>query len=283
MGQFTLAFANIKPGERSLPGAVGCWGRGLVGCSATALLSPPCRLPPHPPPLQGRHQHPALLALRPHPHHRAARPRAGLTHGAYGIGIEAIGPARFWPHRAGAMGLSTPPPRRSVCVVPVSSSLLCPCLQWPLGAGDRHWCLQRWFGISPTWQGSATGRRRAGARRPGSAGGWSPSPPRGSEAGAKQTPGLGRAGRGAAAHCPHPAAPSEPPAPTAPGMLLASTTLLTLAVSSRCKHPNKVFSGRQARVWVRWCCSGFRGHSAPASILRRGFQVQHKPQGLLLA
>lgn len=52
---------------------------------------------------------------------------------------------------------------------------------------------------------------------------------------------------------PHPAAPSEPLAPTAPGMLLASTTLLTLAVSFRCKQPNKLFSGRQTQVWVQRC------------------------------
>uniref|UniRef100_A0A8B9IGW3 Phosphoinositide phospholipase C n=1 Tax=Anser cygnoides TaxID=8845 RepID=A0A8B9IGW3_ANSCY len=217
VGQFTLAFANIKPGERPLPGGVGCWAGGAwLGARERGgqprPRCPPCRLPPHPPPLQGRHQHPALLALRPHPHRRDARPRAGLTRGASGTRMEAIGPARFWPHAAGATGLSTPPPRRSVCVVPVSSSLLCPCLQWPPGAGERHRCLHQ-FGMSPalpsqalvrglcwcvappasSWprQGSATGRRRAGARRPCSAGGLVP-PTQGKRGWSQANPGAGQ-------------------------------------------------------------------------------------------
>lgn len=88
VGQFTLAFTNIKPGEWLLPDGGGALGQlqqgclglswvlesGVVGSSQPEPCCPPCRLPPHPSSLQGRHQHPTLFSLCPHPHHRAAWP-----------------------------------------------------------------------------------------------------------------------------------------------------------------------------------------------------------------
>lgn len=83
VGQFTLAFANIKPGEQLLPGGGGgakgsptgvsglSWVlEGRVGGSCQPdLCCHPYRLPPHPSPLQGWHQHPTLFTLCPYPHH----------------------------------------------------------------------------------------------------------------------------------------------------------------------------------------------------------------------
>lgn len=59
-----------------------CWGARLGAREWGGQPQPRCplcRLPPHPSPLQGWHRHPALFALCPHPHHRAAWPRARLN------------------------------------------------------------------------------------------------------------------------------------------------------------------------------------------------------------
>lgn len=88
VGQFTLAFTNIKPGEWLLPDGGGALGQLQQGCPGlswvlesrvvgSSQLEPcclPCRLPPHPSSLQGWHQHPALFSLCQHPHYRAAWP-----------------------------------------------------------------------------------------------------------------------------------------------------------------------------------------------------------------
>ena len=69
-------------------------------------------------------------------------------------------------------------------------------------------------------------------------------PGQASKAGAEQTPGLGRAGRGVGLH--HPTTLQSPIA--APRAAPGRRPLLTLATSFLCKQPNKLFGDRQAQV-----------------------------------
>lgn len=119
--------------------------------------------------------------------------------------------------------------------------------------------------------------QRDGAQRPGSAAGAGPPPSQGSKAGAEQTPGLSRAGRGVGPHCPQPCrAPSQPPDPTAPRGAPGRCPLLTLAVSFLCKQLNKLFGDRQARVWVQWR----RGQRRGAGLLLALSPCRHLPPRL---
>lgn len=268
-------------------GSAGGWGGGQP--SARASLCP-CRLPPHPSPLQGWHQHPTLFSLCPHPHHRAAQPRAGLSpwgeqdlDGSHRAGPEQLGP-QTQPHRL-LVELFVSSPCHCWCCAPVCSGLqglgkgtdlpfpgLGRCLPH-VSVGSALVQPPAPLTCSPPWPTGTAWRRRDGAQRSGSAAGAGPPQP-GEQGWSRANPRAGQSWeRSRSSLPPRPCrAPSQPPAPrAAPGQC----PLLTLAMSLLCKQLNKLFGDRQAQVWVQWSW----GQRWGAGLLLALSLCRHLPHG----